>query len=214
LFSLAAKFLGAKVHSFDYDSKSVMCAKYLKEKYFWNDDNWKIEVGSVLDNSYLTPLGDYDIVYSWGVLHHTGDMWTALENIEKKVGNNGVLCIAIYNDQGKSSKVWWKVKKIYISLPNYLRWIVLTPCYIRLWGPSFVRDFISLKPFKTWRDYKDNRGMSPHRDLIDWVGGFPFEVAKAEDIFNFYKQKNYHLTSLKTCAGGIGCNEFVFQKSN
>jgi 2-polyprenyl-6-hydroxyphenyl methylase/3-demethylubiquinone-9 3-methyltransferase len=50
--------------------------------------------------------------------------------------------------------------------------------------------------------------------VVDWVGGFPFEVSKPEDVFNLYKGKGYTLVSLKTCAGGLGCNEFVFQRNN
>jgi 2-polyprenyl-3-methyl-5-hydroxy-6-metoxy-1,4-benzoquinol methylase len=212
LFSLAAKRLGAKVFSFDYDPQSVACTKALKERYFENDDGWQVQTGSVLDKNYLKSLGRFDIVYSWGVLHHTGNMWKALANVDDNVADNGMLFIALYNDQGRSSKLWWKIKKAYCSLPKNLRWLVLVPCYIRLWGPSTVRDFVTLRPFNTWRTYKQNRGMSPHRDVVDWVGGFPFEVSKPEQVFEFYKKRNYHLKQLSTCAGGHGCNQFVFRR--
>jgi len=82
LFSLAARRLGAtRVHSFDYDADSVACTRELKRRYYANDADWTIEQGSVLDPTYLQPLGTFDIVYSWGVLHHTGDMWRALGNV-------------------------------------------------------------------------------------------------------------------------------------
>lgn len=214
LFSLAARQLGAKVYSFDYDPQSVACTKELKRRYFERDDDWQVQSGSVLDVEYLKSLGTFDFVYSWGVLHHTGDMWTALNNVNVNVAKDGKLFIALYNDQGHSSKWWWKVKKTYISLPKSLRWLVLFQCYLRLWGPTTIRDFIAFRPFNTWKTYKKNRGMSPHRDVVDWVGGFPFEVSKPEDVFNLYKGKGYTLVSLKTCAGGLGCNEFVFQRNN
>lgn len=212
LFSLAAKRLGAKVHSFDYDPKSVACTEELKRRYFPNDTNWTIEEGSALDHAYLKSLGSFDIVYSWGVLHHTGNMWAALNNVDGNVADSGKLFVTLYNDQGRPSKLWWRIKKSYVSLPRSLRWIVLLPCYLRLWGPTMIRDFVRLKPFRTWIDYSKNRGMSPHRDVIDWVGGFPFEVSKPEEIFNFYKKRGYVLTMLKTCGGGLGCNEYVFKK--
>ena len=79
LFSLAAKRLGAKVHSFDYDPKSVKCTEELKKRYYANDKYWDIEEGSALDEKYLISLGKFDIVYSWGVLHHTGNMKKALD---------------------------------------------------------------------------------------------------------------------------------------
>ena len=111
LFSLAARRLGAKVHSFDYDPQSVACTNELRQRYFVNDNNWTVEEGSVLDRDYLNRLGQFDVVYSWGVLHHTGQMWSALENIQIPVKQGGRLFISIYNDQGGSSKRWRKVKQ-------------------------------------------------------------------------------------------------------
>lgn len=89
LFSLAARRLGAKVHSFDYDPKSVACTRELKRRYFPEDPQWTIEEGSVLDRDYLTRLGQFDVVYSWGVLHHTGAMWEALGNVAPLVAGGG-----------------------------------------------------------------------------------------------------------------------------
>src|SRR5258705_4708310 len=74
LFSLAARRLGAKVHSFDYDPHSVACTQELRRRYFSGDADWQVETGSVLDKEYLAGLGTFDVVYSWGVLHHTGQM--------------------------------------------------------------------------------------------------------------------------------------------
>jgi hypothetical protein len=67
-------------------------------------------------------------------------------------------------------------------------------------------------PFKGWAEREKNRGMSAWHDLVDWVGGYPFEVAKPEEIFDFYRKKEFQLMKLKTCAGGIGCNEYMFIK--
>jgi len=106
LFSLAARRLGAKVHSFDYDPVSVACTKELKRRYFNDDSEWSIEQGDVLDKAYIESLGQFDIVYAWGVLHHTGAMWQALENIIPLVGKGGRLFISIYNNQGWKSIFW------------------------------------------------------------------------------------------------------------
>jgi 2-polyprenyl-6-hydroxyphenyl methylase/3-demethylubiquinone-9 3-methyltransferase len=214
LFSLAARRLGARVHSFDYDRNSVRCTVELKRRYFDNDSKWVIEKGSVLDQDYLRELGKFDVVYSWGVLHHTGSMWQALENITPLASSR--LFIAIYNDQGRSSNIWLAIKKLYNWLPNVLRWLVLTPVTLRLWGPTMIRDMCLGRPFHTWRHYSElsMRGMSPWRDVVDWVGGLPFEVAKPDEIFYYYEKRGFLLKQLKTSTGGLGCNEFVFYRKS
>ena len=81
LHSLSAIRLGASnVHSFDYDIDSVKTTQKIKNLFEPNKQNWKIEHGDALDKKYIESLGQYDIVYSWGVLHHTGSMWEAIEN--------------------------------------------------------------------------------------------------------------------------------------
>ena len=211
LFSLAARRLGAYVHSFDYDPKSVACALELRTRFFPGDSNWTIEQGSVLDEKYVRSLGKFDVVYSWGVLHHTGAMWRALEYAAIPVSPCGQLFVAIYDDEGRPSQYWKAIKRLYNQLPSGLKFVVLGPAFLRLWGPTTIRDFLCGRPNRTWRDYYLNRGMSPWRDVVDWVGGYPFEVAKPEEVFEFYRERGFKLMTLKT-VGGRGCNEFVFEK--
>lgn len=212
LFSLAARRLGATVRSFDYDPNSVACTSELRHRYFDGDLEWTVSEGSVLDPEYVRSLGKFDIVYSWGVLHHTGKMWEALENASFPVADGGKLFIAIYNDQGSTSQRWTTVKRAYNRCPASLRPLILAPALLRLWGPTVMRDSLKLDPLRTWRSYTSMRGMSPWRDVVDWVGGYPFEVAKPEQILDFYRQRDYNLVKMTTCAGGIGCNQFVFDK--
>jgi 2-polyprenyl-3-methyl-5-hydroxy-6-metoxy-1,4-benzoquinol methylase len=213
LFSLAAVRLGAEVHSFDYDAQSVACARELKRRYFPGERNWTIEQASVLDQEYLQKLGQFDIVYSWGVLHHTGDMWQALANIVPLVKKpDGELFIAIYNDLGTQTQRWRAIKRLYVSSSTPIRWIILvtllTISQVKLAAGRLSRLENPL-PFRRWREYKQRRGMSFWRDYIDWVGGYPYETAKPEDIFEFYRSRGFSLQFLQT--GGLGCNEFVFQ---
>jgi len=215
LFSLAAYRLGATVASFDYDQDSVNCTQYLKQKYAPTDNNWTVEQGSVLDQDFLKKFPQVDIVYSWGVLHHTGDMYQAFGNVAKLVKGNGQVFISIYNDQGTTSNLWKWIKQLYVRSNSFSKKTLIIIATLRLWGPTFIRDlFKTGNPLKSWLNYsKENRGMSAYYDVVDWVGGYPFEVAKPEQVFDFFKKlKGFELQYLHTCAGGIGCNEFVFQK--
>ena len=212
LFSLAARRLGAKVLSIDYDPQSVACARELKRRYCPNDNLWCVQEGSVLDEDYMLSLGTYDIVYSWGVLHHTGNMLKAFKNIALSVKDDGLLYISIYNDQGGYSKFWTKVKRTYCT--NRLGRYGMTLFFIPLF--TLINAGIGVirygNPFKIFFMHKNKRGMSMYYDWIDWLGGYPFEVANPETIFSFFHSSGFCLEYLKTTQR-LGCNEFVFKKN-
>ncbi len=213
LFSLAARRLGAgPIHSFDYDPQSVACTEEMRRRYFTDDEGWTIEQGSVLDGDYVRGLGRHDVVYSWGVLHHTGQLWKAMAHAVEAVRPGGTLFIAIYNDQGMASRVWTRIKRTYVHVP-----ILRLPLVLGIGLFFEVRSATAMLfrgqnplPFARWRNYKKSRGMSVWHDLVDWVGGYPFEVAKPEEVFDFCAARGFVLRRLKTCAGGLGCNEYVF----
>lgn len=213
LFSLAARRLGARVHSFDYDTNSVGCTQTLRDRFFPADVSWTVERGSALEEDYIRSLGKFDVVYSWGVLHHTGNMAKALENAAIPVRLGGRLLISIYNDQGAVSRRWRRLKRIYVQSPWAVRLFLQALTFAVTWLRCVPLDLIRLKPFRTinaWRDYSQQRGMSPWHDVVDWAGGFPFEVAPPEAIFRFFRERGFRLEDLKTCGGGKGCNEFLF----
>ena len=138
LFSLVAKQKGAKVISFDYDMDSVNCANFLKEKYNIQKD-WDVFQGSIIDDELVKKLGHFDIVYSWGVLHHTGEMYHAFENVSYLVKKSGYLFISIYNDQGKASQRWKWIKKTYNSSGVFIKSILILYTLFRQWGMTFIK---------------------------------------------------------------------------
>ena len=215
LFSLAARRLGATVYSLDYDPDSVACTTELRRRYFPEDPQWTVAQGSALDTAYIQSLGQFEVVYSWGVLHHTGNMWKGLENAQSIVADGGKLFVAIYNDTGSQSRRWKTIKRIYNKIPGIFRSayaaIVIAPSEMKTATSALVR----LKPgdyVKSWTNYDKNRGMTKWRDIIDWVGGYPYEVAKPEEIFEYFRARGFNLTKLKCGGVGLGCCEFVFEK--
>jgi 2-polyprenyl-6-hydroxyphenyl methylase/3-demethylubiquinone-9 3-methyltransferase len=66
--------------------------------------------------------------------------------------------------------------------------------------------------FREWTDYRQRRGMNRWYDILDWVGGYPYEFATADEIFAFYRQRGFALVNMKCGGVGLGCNEFVFER--
>jgi 2-polyprenyl-6-hydroxyphenyl methylase/3-demethylubiquinone-9 3-methyltransferase len=214
LFSLAAHRLGAsRIHSFDYDAESVACTAALRDRFGQAGAAWTIEQGSALDGDYLARLGQFDVVYSWGVLHHTGAMWQALENVIRLVKPGGLLVVAIYNDQGRISRGWKFVKQLFNS-GVIGRSVVVATFVPYFMVRGLVADLVRLRnPMTRYREYRRTRGMSMRHDWMDWLGGYPFEVASPDAIFAFYHSRGFALEKLKTCGGGLGCNELVFTRT-
>jgi SAM-dependent methyltransferase len=208
IFSLAAVNLGAeKTVSFDIDPKNVHCASQLKEKK-QPARNWEIKEGSALDREFLRSLGQFDIVYSWGVLHHTGSLWPAVDNACSLVRPEGKLFIALYNDQGILSKIWKIIKKTYVRLPGPLKPVLAVAIII----PFEVKYFLA----RVFRGKESSlapreRGMKWWYDWIDWIGGYPFETAKPETVISYLQGKGFVLERAETCDTGWGNNEFVFR---
>lgn len=215
LSSVAAARLGARVRAFDYDEDSVAATRDNLRR-FVSEAPVEVGQGSAIDADYMASLGQFDVVYSWGVLHHTGAMWTGLELAAEAVAPDGKLAIAIYNDQGGASRRWLIVKRLYVTGGPIRRGFLLVLFALFFEGRAALNRLLRLEnplPFQAWRQRRQTRGMSMWHDLVDWVGGYPFEVAKPEEIFEFFHVRGFILNGLTTCAGGLGCNEFLFVRA-
>jgi SAM-dependent methyltransferase len=204
LFSLAARRLGTTVVSFDYDPASVARTQELRRRYFPNDGQWTVAMGSVLDPAYMRSLGTFDVVYSWGVLHHTGSIYEALANAIIPTRDASKLFIAIYSDQGWISRYWRWVKRTYNK--NKLARLALIA-----WHSPYLVGLRLLYRTAIGRRGLD-RGMDLSPDMLDWLGGYPFEVAKPEQVFRYFQGRGFSLENFLTCGGRMGCNELVFSR--
>jgi len=212
LFSLSASKLGAIVHSIDFDLNSVYCTGLLKEKYGVNDEKWKVESGSILNTEFILSKGTFDLVYAWGVLHHTGNMNLALKNIMLLVKDNGLIGISIYNKQYLMSDFWLIIKKLYCSsiVMKYIVIAIFIPFYFVI-GAFFI-DLLKFKnPIKRYTSM-GKRGMSFYYDWFDWLGGLPYEASTPKEIEELFTKNGFLLVKKNLVGNKLGCNEYVFQK--
>jgi SAM-dependent methyltransferase len=213
LFSLAARRLGAIVHSFDYDPQSVEGTRKLRGRFYPNDSVWRVEQGSVLDKAYVAALGSYDIVYSWGVLHHTGAMYDAIRNAASCVDQSGLFVFALYR-KTRLCRLWTIEKHWYMKASPGVQKLARS-VFINLLHLAFVlkrRDFDNYV-----RNYKTNRGMNFIHDVHDWMGGYPYEsIAPAEVAVLMDTLKFEHVRSnvqpYTTGIFGSGCDEYVYRR--
>ncbi len=196
-------FEPAKLFSFDYDPNSVAATTSLWEK-MGKPANWKVEHGSVLDKKYMDTLGKYDLVYSWGVLHHTGSMWEAIGNAAELVKPGGHFLISIY--QGvKTYDYDLALKKKYNAAgyfgKKYMEWSVY------IWPMMKQRWKEGKNPFG-WNE-KRMRGMDVYHDIVDWLGGLPYEVADDKQMMDFFAPKGFEMLDKDMSEA---CGTYLFKK--
>lgn len=216
LFSRVAHRMGAaEVVSFDVDPDSVAATRRMFERA-GSPPNWRITQGSILDREFVSGVPRADVVYAWGVLHHTGAMWDAIRNTAGLIAPGGLLFLAIYNRQEydtlrnwRGSYHWLRIKKIYNRGGPAVR-LALETWYK---GKDILRMLVRLKnPVSEIRRYSSARGMSWSVDTSDWLGGLPFEFAGVDEVFNFCQRElGLELRNLKSTIF-LGCNQFLFQR--
>lgn len=211
LFSCAAYRLGARqIVSIDADPLAIECCRSFHEKA-GSPQNWRILEASILDMEFVRQLGSFDVVYAWGVLHHTGRMWDALRNSVQLVSPDGYYYVSIYNKvPGRSgSAMWLRLKKWYNASSLFGKALIESAYITKLLLDHFVR---LRNPLKTAREYK-SRGMSWRTDIRDWIGGYPYEYASVEEVFHFVRGccPDLEMVNIETTTG-TGCNSFLFHR--
>jgi len=207
IHSLAALRSGAdSVVSFDVDAKSVAATRSLWTRE-GRPENWKVMQGSALDEVFLKTLEAADILYSWGVLHHTGDMWQAIRNVAPLVKSDGVFYLALYTTSPRTP-YWVRIKQRY-NLTGQ-------------WGKRFIEVKYLLKhvlladlvfrrnTFRRIRTYKASRGMAFMTDVRDWLGGWPYEDCSPDEMLDFaYRELGLGLSRIGT---GEACTEYLLYR--
>lgn len=208
--SVAALRLGAaRVVSFDYDPDSVAVTRKVRE-WAGAHANWEVLQGSVLDERFMDALPKADVVYSWGVLHHTGDMWTSVRNAARALKPEGEFYIALYSSDNyvsPSTDYWVTLKRAYNQASPMVRTLMeMQYLHWRLIEPALSS---GADPLAAIADY-GNRGMTAWTDVKDWLGGYPIEFASFVETRDFCARELS--LDLVNVLAGEGCTEYVFAR--
>lgn len=200
IHSAAALFSHARhIISFDQQEGSVSSTAALRHQLMENDNSfsdrsWDVYLGDVLIQSDL-PEVLADVVYSWGALHHTRDLWTALENscrlVKPPEDGGGLLLVALYaREMVRDPDYWIYIKQLYLAVDDLARGKME-----RDYGWWILREQVMQKgrnPFQMAEDARLQRGMNfwtDVKDWLDWLGGYPIEFSEAAEVIRFVQQR-------------------------
>ena len=211
IHSLAAFRSGAReIIGFDYDANSVLASKVCHQ-YAGRPQNWRILQGSVLDEAFMRQLPQADIVYSWGVLHHTGDVWGAIRGAAGRVPQGALFYIALYSADvqhpPRTAEFWLDVKRSYLksSWLGKRRWE-----WWYIWNCMVDKKVARLPElYMRMRSHKKDRGMDLMTDIRDWLGGWPMEFVYDAEATRFCEQLGFKLERMDT---GKANTEFLFRR--
>lgn len=208
---LCAQQAGARVVGCDINPKCAEALAVTRAHFPATADVVPLIVGSILDPAVVArlrtaaPAGDgfYDVVHSWGVLHHTGDMGTALAHAAALVRPGGHLVLAIYNRHW-SSLPWLGIKWLYVHSPRWLQRALIGLFYPIIFAAKWL---------VTRRDPRaQQRGMDFYYNVVDWVGGYPYEYATVAEMQRRLAALGFTLVRSVAAEVPTGCNEFIFRR--
>ncbi|MBF0311646.1 MAG: class I SAM-dependent methyltransferase [Magnetococcales bacterium] len=203
LFLLAARDHFARVTGFDYDPVCVETSRDNVGRFSAGEGEVTLLRGDALDATFQEGLGRFDCVYAWGSLHHTGEMWKAVRLTAGRVAPGGVLVLALYNRHW-SSPLWWYIKRLYVASPGWLRRV--------LTGLTALAAIVAKGIHTRSNPLKQRRGMGFYHNMVDWVGGYPYEYASVREVVDFVEPLGFESVGVRPGDTPIACNEFVFRR--
>jgi 2-polyprenyl-6-hydroxyphenyl methylase/3-demethylubiquinone-9 3-methyltransferase len=211
LFSVAALRLGAReVLAVDIDPDSVATTRKLLSR---EEGDWRAEQISVFDLPTQVPER-FDVVYSWGVLHHTGSMWRAIDCAATMVKPGGTFALALY-ERTPLCGAWTLEKRLYRRMPGLVQKL-FRAAYLTAWGGGMMAT--GHNPWRYVRKERE-RGMDVFHDVHDWMGGYPYESTSAEEVEAFLAKRGFERLKAipwRTRLAGLfgsGCSEYVFRRT-
>ena len=204
--------LGAITAGCEINPISIEVLEFNKQKFpKIKDCSIPIITGSILDPKIISDLKKvdflhgnlYDIVHSWGVLHHTGNMWEAIKITSDLVKPNGHFIISIYNRHW-TSKIWLLIKWLYNKSPQIIKKLLVYTFFPIIYVAKYI--VTGKNPAKS------KRGMDFYFDVIDWVGGYPYEYATKDEIAKYVENLGFKCLRCISATVPTGCNQFVFEK--
>jgi 2-polyprenyl-6-hydroxyphenyl methylase/3-demethylubiquinone-9 3-methyltransferase len=206
LTSFCAFQAGAEVVSFDIDPLSVAATQRL-----WTaagrPQSWTVRQGSVLDSNLLAELGTFDVVICWGVLHHTGRLWEALDAAAGLVRHGGVLWIALYHRTPQSGRSL-RTKHFYNRLPRRAK-VAFRSLYA---AAKVAKKIVVRRRLSPLHDDHGERGMDWRRDIEDWLGGLPYEVSSPGEVLAKLSPQAFTLERLHDAIGEGGNDVYLFRR--
>lgn len=207
--SLAAVHLGAScVVAMDIDPKCVETTLHLLNRHA-PDLNWEVHQLSIFD---LLPetFGTFNVVYSWGVLHHTGAMVEAMRCAARLVKPGGLLVIALYR-RSRMCGFWRLEKRWYSKASPRAQRLARNTCLVLMRGSLWIMG-------RKLQSHGGDRGMDYRHDLHDWLGGYPYESISAERVDSIMQGMSFDCERrftkpFSTGLFGSGCNEYVYRRA-
>ncbi len=203
MFSAAAARMGARpILGIDVNPRCVEVSRRNQKTYAAQADT-RFETVSILDADRISRLDRFDVVYAWGSLHHTGKMWEAITNTASRVKPGGTFILAIYHRHWTSG-MWKAVKVVYNVSPKWLK-----PVWTAIFYPLI---YLAKLVITRENPLKMHRGMDLYHDVVDWIGGYPYEYASIDEIKTFVEKLGFKMIRVFPAVLPTGNHQYIFKK--